>query len=117
MPKIFMVNWFRKSPQGGFLWPGFGENIRVIDWCLRRCDDESNIAKLSPVGYLPSPDSLKLEGLNKETIDLEAIFDVPKNFWLEEVQELKQYFKNQVGNSLPTEITKQLNDLESRINA
>jgi len=117
MPKIFMVNWFRKSPQGGFLWPGFGENIRVIDWCLRRCDDESNIAKLSPVGYIPSPDSLKLQGLNKETIDLKAIFDVPKNFWLDEVQELKQYFKNQVGNSLPTEITKQLNDLESRINA
>merc|ERR1719412_730294 len=117
MPKIFMVNWFRKSPQGGFLWPGFGENIRVIDWCLRRCDNESNIAKLSPVGYIPSPDSLKLQGLNKETLDLEAIFDVPKNFWLDEVQELKQYFKNQVGNSLPTEITKQLNDLESRINA
>lgn len=116
MPNIFMVNWFRKSPQGGFLWPGFGENIRIIDWCLRRCDaEEDNIAKKSPIGYLPCPESLKLEGL-KDEVDLNAIFDVPKDFWLEEVEELRNYFKNQVGQCLPKEIMTQLNALEARIN-
>ena len=90
-------------------------NISIIIEFYRRCDEEENIAKASPVGYLPLPESLKLEGL-KEEVDLQAVFDVPKEFWLEEVEELRQYFKNQVGQSLPTEITNQLQALEARIN-
>jgi len=113
MPEIFMVNWFRKSAKGGFLWPGFGENIRVIDWCLRRCDGEDAIAKKSPIGYVPTEGSLCLDGL-KEDVDLEAIFSTPKDFWLEEVKEIRTYFDNQVGDSLPQEIVHQLNQLETR---
>jgi len=113
MPEIFMVNWFRKSSQGGFLWPGFGENIRVIDWCLRRCDGEVDIAKTSPIGHVPVEGSLCLEGL-KEEVDLEAIFSTPKRFWMEEVEELKTYFSQQVGKSLPEEIMHQLKQLETR---
>merc|ERR1719412_584635 len=113
MPEIFMVNWFRKSSQGGFLWPGFGENIRVIDWCLRRCDGEVDIAKTSPIGHVPVEGSLCLDAL-KEEVDLEAIFSTPKQFWMEEVEELKTYFSQQVSKSLPEEIMHQLKQLETR---
>ena len=115
MPEIFMVNWFRKSKaSGAFLWPGFGENIRVIDWCLKRCDGES-IAVESPIGYIPSEGSLCLDGL-QEDVDLEAVFSTPADFWLEEAQELRTYFQNQVGDSLPQEILHQLSQLEARFN-
>jgi phosphoenolpyruvate carboxykinase (GTP) len=115
LPKIFMVNWFRKSPKQGFLWPGFGENIRVLDWCLRRCDDDSDssIAEMSPVGFIPSQGSMNLDGLND--VDMNSIFHIPQDFWLEEVEELRNYFHNQVGQSLPKEITSQLEALEDRI--
>ena len=109
-----MVNWFRKSAKGGFLWPGFGENIRVLDWCLRRCDDnDSSIAEMSPVGFIPSQGSMNLDGLND--IDMNSIFHIPQDFWLEEVEELRNYFNDQVGQSLPKEITSQLEALEDRI--
>jgi len=114
LPKIFMVNWFRKSAKGGFLWPGFGENIRVLDWCLSRCDDnDSSIAEMSPVGFIPSQGSMNLDGLND--IDMNSIFHIPQDFWLEEVEELRNYFHNQVGQSLPKEIISQLKALEDRI--
>lgn len=116
MPNIFMVNWFRKSTDGGFLWPGFGENIRVIDWILQRCDGNKAIAVESPVGYVPADGTLRLDGL-KDKVDMEAIFSVPKDFWLEEVKEVRNYFDTQVGESLPAEMTSQLDSLEARINA
>lgn len=113
MPKIFMVNWFRKSAKGGFLWPGFGENIRVLDWCLKRCDGDEKIAKKSPIGLIPTEGSLCLDGLDEE-VDMEAIFSTPTKFWLDEVEELKCYFRDQVGDSLPSEIMNQLKALEMR---
>ena len=115
MPQIFMVNWFRKSAKGDFLWPGFGENIRVIKWCLQRCDGEEGTAESSPIGWVPTPTSLDLTGL-KEPLDMEAIFSTPSEFWRDEIAELRKYFAQQVGNSLPEEINHQLNQLESRFN-
>jgi len=114
LPRIFVVNWFRKANGGGFLWPGFGENVRVLDWILRRCDGCAKADK-SPVGFIPSDGEISLEGL-EEPVDLQELFSVPKQFWLDEVNELRKYFKEQVGSSLPSEITKQLNELESRLN-
>jgi len=115
LPKIFNVNWFRKGANGqGFLWPGFGENIRVLDWIFRRCDGE-NIAVKSPIGYLPKENSIDLDGLT-EKVDMEELFSTPSKFWTEEVAELRQYFSQQVGASLPQEITSQLDSLEKRFN-
>lgn len=111
MPNIFMVNWFRKSSTGDFLWPGFGENIRVIEWALKVCDGQKDVTKKSPIGYIPKEGSLCLDGLN---VDVDAIFSTPKQFWLDEVKELRSYFNDQVGDSLPSEIMDQLNALESR---
>lgn len=114
LPKIFMVNWFRKGSHG-FLWPGFGENIRVVDWVLRRCDGEKDISEESPVGLLPKKGSLNLEGL--EEIDWEENFSTPKDYWVDDIAELRQYFEQQVGKSLPEEINVQLNKLEKRFQA
>lgn len=114
LPKMFMVNWFRKASQGGFLWPGFGENIRVLDWVLRRCDGVEGIAKPSPVGLLPKKDSFELAKLQEE-IDWDQLFSLPKKFWEEECNELEKYFSDQVGTSLPEDITSQLEQLRERI--
>ena len=116
LPKVFMVNWFRKSQKGGFLWPGFGDNVRVMDWILRRCEGDESIAHASPVGHLPTKESMNLSGI-EDQVSWDELFSLPKDFWLDEVEELRTYFSQQVGDSLPEEITKQLNDLESRFKA
>lgn len=113
LPKIFHVNWFRKSKEGGFLWPGFGENCRVLDWILRRLDDE-DCAEETAIGFIPKKNSLNLNGI-KDNIDLEELFDLPKMFWMEEAFSIEKYFKEQVGNDLPNEIAQQLNDLKKRV--
>lgn len=84
LPRIFMVNWFRKSAKGGFLWPGFGENIRVLDWILRRCDNQ-DCAEKTPIGLVPKLGQINLSGL-KDQVDMEELFSIPKEFWTEEVR-------------------------------
>lgn len=83
MPKIFHVNWFRKGRDGKFLWPGFGENSRVIDWIFRRFNEE-DCAQDSPIGLIPKENALNLEGLKQE-VDMQQLFDLPKDFWMQEV--------------------------------
>ena len=112
LPAIFHVNWFRKGPNG-FLWPGFGENSRVLDWILRRIDGE-DVALESPIGYLPKPEALNLDGM-AEKVDLNELFSLPKEFWQKEVQELKEYLDNQVGEDLPKPIVEELQTLEKNV--
>jgi len=118
LPKIFMVNWFRKSSRGDFMWPGFGDNVRVIEWILKRCQQKGNegLAEKSAIGLIPTKNALKLEDLSCH-VNVEELFSTPKSFWLDEVNELRQYFEAQVGKSLPEEINQQLDDLEKRIQA
>lgn len=92
LPKIFHVNWFRKGSDGKFLWPGFGENSRVLDWILRRIDNE-DCAQDTPIGLLPSESALKLEGL-KEKVNFEELFSLPREFWDEEVSFFYDFFIN-----------------------
>ena len=114
LPKIFHVNWFRKGgANNSFLWPGFGENSRVLDWIVRRCNNE-DIAKRTAIGLVPKYESLNLEGL-KEDVDLDALFDLPQDFWQDEVLAIHKYFDEQVNDDLPAEIMNQLRDLETRI--
>jgi len=113
LPKVFHVNWFRKGTDSSFLWPGFGENSRVLDWIVRRCNNE-DIAKQTAVGLVPKFDSLNLDGLS-EKVDLEALFDLPKSFWTQEVQAIQKYFDEQVHDDLPSEIMDQLKELEKRV--
>ena len=113
LPKIFHVNWFRKDADGQFIWPGFGENIRVLDWVLKRLDNE-DVAVKSPIGWIPKPGSLNIDGLGQK-VDMEELFRIPKNFWEEEVREIKTYFTEQVGNDMPNELMEELSKLEDRI--
>lgn len=113
LPKIFHVNWFRKDKEGKFLWPGFGDNSRVLDWILRRLDNEDCAAE-TPIGYIPKPDALQLEGL--KNINMKELFDVPKDFWLEECTELEKYFNDQVGDDMPAAVLEELKQLKERLN-
>ena len=113
LPKIFHVNWFRRNAEGGFLWPGFGENSRVLDWVFRRCDGD-DIAQSSPIGLIPTPDSLNLKGL-KEKVDIKALFRLPKEELEEEVKGIAQYFDEQLPESVPKQVNQELQALKERI--
>lgn len=113
MPKIFHVNWFRKNDQGKFLWPGFGENSRVLDWVLRRIDGEECYQQ-TPIGRLPTPGSINMDGLGQR-IDEKELFSIPKPFWQKEVEEIKQYYDNQLPHDLPQEIGKEWQELKGRV--
>ncbi|XP_027553022.1 phosphoenolpyruvate carboxykinase, cytosolic [GTP] isoform X1 [Neopelma chrysocephalum] len=112
LPRIFHVNWFRKDSQGKFLWPGFGENSRVLEWMFNRIEGKAS-AKPTAIGYIPTDSALNLKGL--EDVNLTELFDISKEFWEKEVQEIKQYFEVQVNADLPYEIERELLALEMRI--
>jgi phosphoenolpyruvate carboxykinase (GTP) len=114
MPKIFHVNWFRLDSKGKFLWPGFGENIRVIDWMLKRCNGE-DVAQPSAIGLLPKAGSIDLSGLG--TINWDELFSLPKDYWTEDIVETKKFLEEQVSTDLPAEVRQQLDEQEERIKA
>lgn len=114
LPKIFHVNWFRKNSQTGkFLWPGFGENSRVLDWICRRIDGEQ-CAKSTPIGLIPERDSINLDGL-KEEIDFDELFAQSNDFWLNEQQVIEDYLTTNVGSDLPEEIMNECKNLKNRL--
>lgn len=114
MPKIFHVNWFRLDESGRFLWPGYGENIRVIDWMCRRIDGEEDIAETTAVGLVPAKGSLELKGLGVK-INWEELFSLPKDYWCEDTQETRQFLEEQVGCDLPKALAVQLHEQEIRV--
>ncbi|XP_041375473.1 phosphoenolpyruvate carboxykinase [GTP]-like [Gigantopelta aegis] len=99
MPKIFHVNWFRVDEDGKFLWPGFGDNIRVLDWILKRCDGTVDAIK-SPVGYLPKKGDIDLSGLS-EPVDWDQLFSLPKHYWMDDTRESRRFLEDQVGQDTP----------------
>jgi len=113
MPKIFHVNWFRKNANGQFIWPGFGENVRVLDWILQRVDGR-NVAMESAVGLIPSPGALNVNDLEDE-VNMKELFSLPKEFWEQEVKDIRKYFDEQVGDDLPNEIHEELKKLDKRV--
>ena len=115
LPKIFHVNWFRKNENGKFMWPGFGENCRVLDWVCRRIDNDETCMRKSAIGIVPTLDSIPLEGLSS-SVDMESIFHLPKEFWQQEVKDVRKYLFRQVNDDVPDRIWKELDNLEERIN-
>jgi phosphoenolpyruvate carboxykinase (GTP) len=115
LPKIFYVNWFRKSLEtDSFLWPGFGENSRVLEWIFRRCDDAAD-ARDTPIGRVPTPASLNTEGLDIPDDQLEEILAVDVEQWKAEIPPIREFF-DEFGDRLPSEISAQLDALEERLN-
>lgn len=113
-PKIFHVNWFRKDDNGKFLWPGYGENIRVLDWILKRINNEQCF-ELTPIGYVPRGNSLNTNNLPGGELNTKELFSIPIDFWKTEVQDIQRYFDDQVGDDLPFEIANELHQLKIRI--
>ena len=114
VPKIFQVNWFRKDDSGNFIWPGFGENSRVLAWVIARLEGSAE-GEDSPVGLLPQLDELNLSGLDISEADLDALFDVDKDSWLAECELTDEYFA-QFDGRVPPELNTELADLKQRLN-
>ena len=113
LPRIFHVNWFRKSDEGKFLWPGFGENIRVLKWMFERLDGKG-AAKETPIGYVPTEEALDLSGLDISKEAVNELLHVDANSYLREVEELESYFFI-FGSRLPQGIRDELDHLKNRL--
>jgi phosphoenolpyruvate carboxykinase (GTP) len=113
LPKIFHVNWFRKGDGGDFLWPGFGENCRVLKWIFERCEGTAK-AEETPIGYVPAPEALDLDGLQLDSKDIAELLQVDVSDWLEELPKLREWHAS-FGNQLPAKLAEQLSDLELRL--
>lgn len=113
LPRIYYVNWFRKNQKGEFLWPGFGENSRVLKWIFERLNNQAK-AKKTPIGFLPTVEAFDLKGLNLSS-DSNQLFEVDINAWKQEIPELKTYF-SRFGVRLPKGIQHELQELEGRLN-
>ena len=114
-PKIFNVNWFRLNDEGKFLWPGYGENLRVIKWIIDRCFDRVP-AQETPIGYVPRPDDINIEGIDIDKKTLSEILTIDKNDWREEIKDHKEFF-SKFGDRLPKAIWDEYNALEKRLNS
>jgi phosphoenolpyruvate carboxykinase (GTP) len=113
LPKIFMVNWFRKDERGKFIWPGFGENSRVLAWIFRRCDGEAEAAE-TPIGLVPAEGSIETDGLNLSSGAMEKLLKVDPDEWRVQLPQIHQHFAT-FGESLPAELRSQLEALERRL--
>jgi len=113
LPKIYYVNWFQKNEEGEFIWPGFGENSRVLKWIFERTEGNGEAEK-TPIGYVPGENGLDLEGLSLSKEKLKELFKIDREAWKEEVEGLKEYFEK-FGDHLPSAIKEELTGLEKRL--
>jgi len=113
LPKLFWVNWFRKDENGGFLWPGFGENSRVLKWILGRVDGVVEAVE-TPLGLVPEINGIDTSGLDIEVSAIQKLLEVNSDSWCEEVPLIEEHLKA-IGDRLPEEMTSQLDNLKSRI--
>ena len=113
LPKIFYVNWFRKNEEGKWLWPGFGENSRVLKWVFERVSGEGKAVK-TPIGYLPTLDGLDVSGLDVSKEDMKELLTVDTEMWKEEVKSIEDHYAG-YGECLPVELREQLEALKERL--
>ncbi|WP_403020266.1 phosphoenolpyruvate carboxykinase (GTP) [Salinibacterium sp. GXW1014] len=113
MPRIFQVNWFRKDSEGKFIWPGFAENARVLEWILDRVDGRAT-ARETPLGYAPSEGALNIDGLDLSDEQMQELFAIDPESWLAEIEDTEQFFA-QFGEKLPAQLSEQLSELRTRL--
>ena len=112
-PKIFHVNWFRTDDEGHFIWPGFGENMRVLMWILARCEGKVDAVETA-IGYLPKPEDINIEGLDLDLDVMKELLTVDHDAWLSDVENIKNFYK-QVGDRVPHELYDELAMLETNL--
>jgi len=112
-PKIFHVNWFRTDADGNFIWPGFGDNMRVLLWILDRCDGKAEAVE-TPIGFVPKAEDIDIEGLDLSLDTIKELLTVDKASWLEDVANIKEFYA-QIGDHMPKELYEELDKLESNL--
>ena len=112
-PKIFNVNWFRTDDEGHFIWPGFGDNMRVLMWILDRCEGKADAVETA-IGYEPKPEDINVEGLDIDTSVVADLLSVDKDLWKEEAKGIHEFYAK-FGDRLPKELSDQLEALEKRL--
>ncbi|MDR2780727.1 MAG: phosphoenolpyruvate carboxykinase (GTP) [Synergistaceae bacterium] len=112
-PKIFNVNWFRTDENGNFIWPGYGENMRVLEWIIKRAFGETGAAE-SPIGYLPQPEDINLDGLDLSRDTLKELLTVDKELWREEAKGIREFY-SKFGGKLPQKLNDELDSLEKNL--
>ena len=118
-PKIFNVNWFKQDENGNFIWPGFGDNMRVLDWIIKRCEGTIE-ADETAIGYLPKKGDINVEGIEDEVTPeiMDKLLAVDKDLWTAEIAEMRRYYKEDIadkGGKVPAELLEELNKLEERL--
>ena len=118
-PKIFNVNWFKTDENGNFMWPGFGDNMRVLDWIIKRCEGTID-ADETAIGYLPKKGDINTDGIEDEVTPeiMDKLLYVDKDLWTKEIAEMRRYYKDDIaakGGKVPAELEKQLDNLEKRL--
>ena len=113
LPKIFYVNWFRRDADGGFLWPGFGENSRVLKWVIERIEGRADAAE-TPIGHVPTPDSLDTDGLDMTAEQIQEALHVSTEEWAAEVPQIQEWF-DKFGDTLPAMLWTELDGLKARL--
>jgi phosphoenolpyruvate carboxykinase (GTP) len=113
LPKIFFVNWFRRSSEGKFLWPGFGDNCRVLKWIFERATGTGKAVE-TPIGHVPMPGAIDVSGLSISHDALHELTRVDVEGWLKEVEGVKDHFEK-LGDKLPHELRDEMHSLEKRL--
>ena len=112
-PKIFNVNWFRTDDEGNFIWPGFGDNLRVLEWIIKRCEGKAD-AEETPIGFVPKAEDINLEGLDFDLETLKGILQVDPSLWTSELDGIKEFYA-QFGDKLPAKLREELDGLAARL--
>ena len=113
-PKIFNVNWFRTDDEGNFIWPGFGDNMRVLLWILARCEDKVGAVETA-IGYVPKAEDINIEGLDGVTIDtIKNLLSVDVASWKEDCKNIREFY-GVIGDHMPKELYEELDALEKRL--
>ena len=112
-PKIFNVNWFRTDDEGHFIWPGFGDNMRVLEWIMKRAFNEIDAVDTA-IGYQPNAEDINLEGLDFSLETLKGLLGVDKELWTEECKGIREYY-GKFGDKVPAELMAELATLEANL--
>lgn len=113
-PKIFHVNWFRTNEKGDFIWPGYGDNFRVLEWMLKRCQGLVE-AESAPIGFLPHVEDINLEGLDISTETLRSLLTIDRESWLDDVKGIEEFYAK-IGHTVPEDLYHELSILKANLN-
>ena len=113
MPKLFWVNWFRKGDDGSFLWPGFGDNSRVLKWVVERLEGTGGAVETA-IGYVPTAEALDTTGLELDDATLATLLSVDNEAWRAEIPQIEAHY-DKIGERLPAELRDELNELQKRL--